>query len=197
MRALPESHDEPGLSSPYAPRRERYGRRWYWPWLGFATALGFVALILTLLARNDDRKGLQPLTIREGDPKGVIADIRQAPRAVVFLDALWSVDAVLGRQAFKEAANRLTTSKVAALALFVLDEWPLEESPPERREVQQQWLRSLDLKELPVGGGFGVGAGSVLWLEKGRVVHEEWSAKTLGADGIVSRTGKVWPTGSQ
>jgi hypothetical protein len=145
------------------------------------------------MGQNNHREDLQPVTIREGDPKGLIAEIRQAPRAIVFLDAKWSVDAALGRQTFKEAASRLTTSKPVTLALFVVDEWPLENDPSERREVVQQWLRSLDLKELPVGGGYGIGAGSVLWLEKGRVVLEEWSAKNLGADGILSRTAKVWP----
>jgi hypothetical protein len=83
------------------------------------------------------------------------------------------------------------------MTFFILEEWPCEEDNQGRRDVTQQWLHSLGLKELPVGEGFGIGAGSLLWLEDGRVVLEEWSAKKLGAAGIVDRTRKLWRPGSK
>ena len=83
------------------------------------------------------------------------------------------------------------------MSFFVLDEWPSGDDNLERRDIVQKWLRSLDLKKLHIGQGYGIGKGSLLWLEEGRVVFEEWSAKDLGTAGIVDRTRKLWRPGSQ
>jgi len=132
-----------------------------------------------------------PLIV-EGDAGDVVASIRRAPRVVVYLDALFSVDAVIGRRCFNEAVTGVSITEWPPTTFFVLDEWPIEEAKNVNREFVQTLLRSLSLKELPVGHGYGIGAGSLIWLEEGRVIHEEWSARRLNAAGIMDRSRKLW-----
>ena len=186
-----------GLSSPYAERVEQYGQGWYRCWLGLALALSFVMSLIYLLQTHDHRQHKQPMIIFEGDTIARIKTIQKSSRAIVFLDAKWSRYAVSGRKNFKEAASLLADSLLSEIELFILDEWPLDETLQHEQEVTQKWLHSLNLKVLSVGNGYGIGAGSVIWLEAGRVVHEEWSATTLGPEGIVNRTQTLWGTESR
>lgn len=185
-----ESYNMDGFSSPYSVRVAQYGRRWYWPWLAFSAILVIGICLYPMLARNADLRGSPP--ILEGDVRDIIACICRAPRAVVYLDTQWSIDTVMGRRCFNEALTRISISEFPSTTFFVLDEWPMDDDKNTSREFVQSWLQSLNLKELPVGHGHGIGAGSLIWLEKGKVIHEEWSAKTLNAAGIVERTRKLW-----
>jgi hypothetical protein len=141
------------------------------------------------------------VSIIEDSPDELIAKIRQAPRAVVFLDVQWSVVAVQGRQCFKEAVKSASTSEFPLISFFVLDEWNTDEDRQAENKTVQQWLGwlgSLGLKELTtVGLGHGIGAGSLIWLEHGKVIHEEWSAAELEAAGILERTRQLWPGQAQ
>jgi hypothetical protein len=180
------------MLSPYASPVQRYGRNWYRPWLALLALLAVATGLWLLFHRATEHRNVPPVIVENGDPDKAIAAIRRAPRAIVFLDARWSVYAVQGRQYFKEAALRLAESDLRSINFFILDEWPVEDHRQRHKEITQQWLASLELKELPVGHGFGIGAGSLLWLEKGRVVLEGWSAMKLGEAGITKRTRDLW-----
>ena len=169
----------------------QYGQGWYRAWLAFSATLA-VGLCLCLVLRQSPNLRRSP-PIVEGDVRDVVASIRRAPRAVVYLEAPTSVDAVIGRRIFNEAVSGVTESEFPSTTFVILDEWPSDEGKNSNRDFVQTWLRSLSLKELPVGNGYGIGAGSLIWLEEGRVIHEEWSAKTLNAAGIIDRTRKLWP----
>ena len=156
---------------------------------------GIATLVCLTVPRTTDRWEPRRISFVEGHPKDVIAAIRQTPHAVVFLDAMFSPKALMGRREFQEAATRLTTAKLPPTTFFVLDEWPIREDYQVERELVQDWLGSLHLKDLLVGQGYPRGSGSLLWLENGHVVFEEVSAMELKAPGIIDRTRKLWGRG--
>jgi hypothetical protein len=171
-------------------------RPWYRPWL-FLVFLLAVTWGVPQLAQLCQQSAQQPdgpiagaaALVTEDTTPGTIAAIGAAPRAVVFLYVTWSMDAEHGHRAFLEAAPLLPAERrLPEVVLFIVK----EDAP-----VAQDWLTALkqegQLKQLTVGYGHWVGAGSVLWLERGRVIAEAWFARQLGGPGIVERTRKLWP----
>jgi hypothetical protein len=190
------------MSSPYADKVKHYGQHWQTPWLFFGVFLLVAMCLFFLPGPPGHRHSHGPVKIAEGDSftvkiaEGdsftVIAAIGRAPRAIVFLDANWSVYTEEGRSYFKEAAAQLARSDFPSIEFFILDEWPLEKDKQDQGQHTQAWLASLNLKELSVGRGFGIGSGSILWLEANKVVAEEWSARSATTSGIVKRTQALW-----
>jgi hypothetical protein len=114
--------------------------------------------------------------LQDTDPADELALALSLPRAVVLLTVPWSVPERVGQRAFREAA-----CKVVGVTFCILD----EEAP-----AVQAWLSSLGLA--PIGGGHAKGAGSILWLERGRVVAFEMCAASMGVAGIIAGTKKIW-----
>lgn len=178
------------MPTPFDDKIARYGRHWQRPWLVFGT-LSFIVAMSMFFLQPATHRNTKVAKIEEGDSFAVIASIRRAPRAIVFLDANWSTNTSEGRKYFKEAATQLM-SEFPSIEFFVLDEWPLENGKENQRQHTQAWLASLDLKELDVGRGCAIGRGDVIWLESNRVVGEEWSARVAKTSGIVKRTKALW-----
>src|SRR4051794_17251845 len=111
----------------------------------------------------------------EGSGPDIIAAIREAPRALVFISVPWSVPERHARQVFLAATSRL---KVAlpepGTCCFRLD--------VDEDEASLRWLASIGLPQLA-----SAGAGSLVWLEEGRVVSREITANTLGTAGVIAR----------
>jgi hypothetical protein len=108
--------------------------------------------------------------------------VASASRALVFLTVSWSGPERIARGAFLIAADRLT------------DEFPQLDiecfSLEEEAEWCQMWLTGLGVP--PLGGGYPLGAGSLLWLESGRVVSHEIGGSQLSTAEIVTRTLQLW-----
>jgi hypothetical protein len=100
-------------------------------------------------------------------------EVIDARRALVLLSVAWSGPERVARHSFGAAAQQL--GDVGA-RLFVLDEdaeWCLS------------WLAGLGIHG-------PMGAGSVLWLEMGKVVDFELAGHSLSRTDIVSRTHAIW-----
>jgi hypothetical protein len=105
-----------------------------------------------------------------------------AARALLFLSVPWSCPERNARQVFRAAVARLEEFHPGLeVRFFQLDE---------DAEACQEWLSSLNVPQL--GGGYPRGAGSLLWLEKGKVVAYEISANSLGDQGIVASSVALW-----
>jgi hypothetical protein len=122
------------------------------------------------------------MAVAEGSPIELLHAISKAPRSLVFLSVPWSGPERLAREAFQIAAIRLSDEYIdLRVNLFLLDE---------EDEVVQTWLSSLGVPYL--GSGYAQGAGSLLWMERGRVVMSEITASFLGASGIVEKSLSLW-----
>lgn len=118
--------------------------------------------------------------LQEGSGAELVAAIREAPRALVFISVPWSVPERNARQVFCAAVARIEdVSKKHAIRFFRLE--------VDEDEISQQWLSSVGL--LPFAGA---GAGSLLWLEAGQVISSEITANSLGTKGVVDRTTTLW-----
>ena len=108
---------------------------------------------------------------------------RTAPQALIFLRVDWSVPERLSRQAFLQAAAWLMRKHdQLGVEFFLMDE---------ESQACQEWLATLPAAKIgPVGGGHAIGAGSVLWLEKGRL--RDFQATAPGASEIVDQTVALW-----
>lgn len=105
--------------------------------------------------------------------------IRAASRVLVYLTVDWSVPERASRQAFLEAARRLSANQAdLGIAFYSLD----EEAP-----VVRDFL-------IPFGcsGKYAQGSGGLIWLESGRMAAVAVAGHLLGADGIVERTLDLW-----
>jgi hypothetical protein len=112
----------------------------------------------------------------------ILPRVMSAPHALVLLSVPWSGPERMARCAFRSAGERLAAEEpVLAVDCFAVDE-----------EAQwcQAWLVGLSLPQLSAGSPLG--AGSILWLESGRVVAFEVAGRQLRAYEIVARTRRLW-----
>jgi hypothetical protein len=101
---------------------------------------------------------------------------------MVFLTVPWSIPERHARVAFRTAAEQLAGERPdLGIEFFSLNE---------DSEWCQAWLATLGVSQL--GGGYPLGAGSILWLEGGRVVLSEVGGAGLAPGGIVARTLWLW-----
>lgn len=118
--------------------------------------------------------------LREGIGADIVAAIREAPRAVVFISVPWSGPERNAREVFRTAASRLEVElpelDIRCFRLDVDDD-----------VASQKWLASIGLPEFA-----SAGAGSLVWLEGGRVVASEITANSLGTTGVVARSKLLW-----
>ncbi len=122
------------------------------------------------------------MDIRQDKDGSLVPAVNAARRALVFLTVPWSAPERTARVAFRTAAEQLATdSPELGVECFSLDE---------EAEWCQAWLAALGLPQ--VGGGYPLGAGSMLWLESGRAVSHEISGCSLKPGGIVARTRWLW-----
>jgi hypothetical protein len=117
------------------------------------------------------------ITIGGGE---LIPQILAAERAMVFISVTWSAPERNARREFEEAAGRWKVEfPDHAIEFFRLN--------IDEELFAQDWL---------IGLGFGVfipmGAGSLLWLEKGKVVDNAPVVNVLGKSGIIERTNQRW-----
>jgi hypothetical protein len=113
------------------------------------------------------------------DP-ATIAAVRSAPRALIYLSVEWSVPERASRQAFFEAADRLSNEKPdLGIAYYLLEE---------ETELSRDFMAALGLPHVSCV----LGEGSLVWLEAGRTVAYEFSARLLGASGITGRSLSLW-----
>jgi len=99
-----------------------------------------------------------------------------APRALVFLTVPWSGPERKARVAFDSAVEQLADADIFVCKL------------DEDTERGQQWLSSLNIP----GYTSPVGAGTILWMSNGRVMHQSHGC-ALTAKEIVERTRFFWP----
>lgn len=122
------------------------------------------------------------MSIREDTNSSLLPAVNAAPRALVFLTVPWSGPERAARGAFQAAAESLASeSPELAIQCFSLD----EDAP-----WCQAWLAGLSLPQL--GGGYPLGAGSLVWLEFGRPLGHQIVGISLKPKGIVARTRGIW-----
>jgi hypothetical protein len=120
------------------------------------------------------------LMLREGCGMELVGAIGEAPRALVFISVPWSVPERHGRQAFRLAAATLEKEHAdLGIEFFRLE--------VDEDQTSLQWLCSIGY-----GHFAGLGAGSLIWLQSGRVLATEVNANYLGASGIVTRSTTTW-----
>jgi hypothetical protein len=122
------------------------------------------------------------LGVRHDTDGSLLPAVNAAPRALVFLTVPWSCPERAARIVFQSAAEQLAAEYPATgVECFKLDE---------DTDWCQDWLATLGVPQL--GGGYPLGAGSILWLESGRAVSSEVSGCQLQPGGIVARTRWLW-----
>ena len=118
--------------------------------------------------------------LREGGGVELVGSIREAPLALVFISVPWSTPERHGRQAFRDAVAILEEKHAdLGIAFFRLE--------VDEDETSKEWLISVGYPQFAA-----MGAGSLLWLQSGRVLSTEINANSLGARGIVDRTTSLW-----
>jgi hypothetical protein len=120
---------------------------------------------------------VQRMNVREDTHEALISAIGAAPRALVFLSVPWSHPEREARADFYSAAKHLEPR----VQCFVVD----EEAEPVRR-----WLSSVGVP--PISEKAALGAGSVLWVEHGRVIAVEIAGHRLRASGILAKADELW-----
>jgi hypothetical protein len=110
-----------------------------------------------------------------------IAAIQSAPLAIVVISVPWSGPEREARRIFEAASEQLAGRRSNLhIACFRLK---VDEDP-----ASHHWLASLGVSEFAIAG-----AGSLLWLESGKVVSCDITANRLGVDGVVARSLSLWP----
>ena len=118
--------------------------------------------------------------LQEGGGLELVAEIRNAPRALVFISVPWSCPERHGRQVFRDAAAILIQEYAdLGIAFFRLE--------VDEDVISQQWLDSLGYPQFAT-----IGAGSLLWMQFGQVLATEINSLSLGVSGVVERTTSLW-----
>ncbi len=121
------------------------------------------------------------LIIHQTTDEPTLAALRAGPRVLVFLTVPWSCPERLGRKAFLEAAQQLSRDHAdLAIQYYMLDE---DDS------LCRRWASSLGIGH---SQDFSLGAGSLIWLENGKVVGNTVSAGYERADGIIRTSLSLW-----
>lgn len=127
-------------------------------------------------------KGARYMSVRQDTDGSLLPAVNAAPHALVFLTVPWSGPERTARVAFRAAAEQLAAeSAELGVECFALNE---------EAEWCQAWLSGLGLPQL--GGGYPLGAGSMVWLEFGRPVSHEVGGCQLKPGGIVARSRWLW-----
>ena len=122
------------------------------------------------------------MSVRQDTDGSLLPAVDVAPRAVVVLTVPWSGPERTARVAFRAAAELFTASEpVLGVEWFSLDE---------DAEWCQEWLARVGFPDL--GDGVPRGAGSMAWLEAGRVVSSELGGCSLRTSDIVARSLSLW-----
>lgn len=122
------------------------------------------------------------MIVRDDTDGSLLPAVIAAPRALVFLTVPWSGPERAARAAFRSAAETLANgSPELDVQCFSLDE---------EAEWCQAWLAGLALPQ--IGGGYPLGAGSMVWLESGRAVSHEIGGCSFKPGGIVARSRWLW-----
>jgi hypothetical protein len=115
----------------------------------------------------------------------LVAAIREAPCALVFLSVPWSGPERQGRQVFRAAAGILGEKhKDLGISFYRLE--------VDEDETSQRWVASIGYPQFAA-----TGAGSLLWLQEGQVLDTEINASYLGVSGIVARSTSLWGNQAQ
>ena len=122
------------------------------------------------------------MVVHEGTDESMIAAIKAAPRAMVFLTVAWSGPERTARADFRKAVARLAEIGLSVEA-FALDE---------DSEIGQRWLASLGLMITFEGIGVPQGWGTVLWLEYGTVVWRVARGNDERVVGMIARSKALW-----
>jgi hypothetical protein len=119
--------------------------------------------------------------IRQGSDESLLVAVMAARRALVVLTVEWSGPERQARRAFRAAAEKIDAEyRDLGVEFF---------SIIEDEDSCQAWLASLAVPQL--GTGYPCGAGSVLWLEQGKVVSSVVAGSTLDDD-ITKRSLSLW-----
>jgi hypothetical protein len=122
------------------------------------------------------------MSVRDDTDGSLLLAVTTAARAVVFLSVPWSCPARAACVTFESAAGLLAAECPAlGIECLMLDE---------EADWCQAWLAGLGLP--PLGNGHPLGAGSIIWLERGRAVSHELGGYTLQARGVVARSRWLW-----
>jgi len=122
------------------------------------------------------------VSVRQDTDGSLLPAVDAAPRAVVVLTVPWSGPERVGRAAVREAAARLAADHPAlGVEWFSLDE---------DADWCQAWLARVGFPGL--GDGIPRGAGSLAWLEGGRLMSSELGGCSLRAADIIARSLSLW-----
>ncbi len=103
-----------------------------------------------------------------------LARVARVPRAIVYLAVEWSARERLARPIVAAAVRALSPDPPFAF-------FTVEEDGP----ATAGWLRT-------IGWEFARGAGSVLWLERGRIVASKMCGADREAADVGRTTGRLW-----
>jgi hypothetical protein len=121
------------------------------------------------------------LVVRKGNDPAAIPGLMQAPRALVFIDA----PAVRARHTFLRAvARKPRVFARRGVELFLVED--------EDDDAAQAWLAAFPTQVVGSLGHGASGVGSLLWLERGRVVQCLFRGDEGAERGIVERTRNLW-----
>src|SRR5687767_13381052 len=103
------------------------------------------------------------MSIREDTDGSIVSAVNSAPRAIVYLTVPWSGFERSARVQFRAAADQLVAEYPGlGVEFFSLNE---------EADWCQAWVSTFGITGLD--GGAPRGAGSILWLESGRVVSSQ------------------------
>jgi len=122
------------------------------------------------------------MSVHQDIDGSLLPRVNAAPRALVFLTVPWSGPERAARSAFLVAAKALAAEHEGlGVECYSMDE---------EADWCQKWLATLGVPQ--IGGGIPHGAGSMLWLELGRVVAHAIDGSQLNPSIILSRTRALW-----
>jgi hypothetical protein len=124
-----------------------------------------------------------PVTLTVGTDQAAVEAVQKAPRAVVLLTVKWSFYPYRVKQDFFPAVEYLRKHHQSAdLQFFLLEE---------DAEPCKQWFENMNSPLVDAQLGV-MGAGSLLWLENGKVVDFQLSGGELTSADMIARTLKLW-----
>lgn len=116
----------------------------------------------------------------EGSGAELVSAIQETPRALVFVSVPWSAPERNARRVFTKAVEVLEQKHTAlGIRYFRLE--------ADEDDVSMNWLSSIGFLHFAV-----MGAGSLLWLENGRVIGDEVSVNLLNVLGVIAKTTLIW-----